>query len=51
MSTICAEVNVEPPNPNSLRFHLRNNYQIVKKSHKHEEGYVVDMLVKILGNA
>jgi len=46
--TICAEVNVVPPNPGSLRFHLRNNFKIVKKAFKHEEGYVVDFLVKEL---
>jgi hypothetical protein len=46
--TICAEVNVVPPNPDSLRFHLRNNFKIVKKAFKHEEGYVVDFLVKEL---
>ena len=48
MYTICAEVNVVPPNPDSLRFHLRNNFKIVKKAFKHEEGYVVDFLVKEL---
>jgi predicted GNAT superfamily acetyltransferase len=47
--TLCAEVNVVPPNPASLRFHLRHDFKIVKKSHLHEEGYVVDFLVKSLG--
>lgn len=26
---VCAEVNVEPPNPRSLRFHQRRGYEIV----------------------
>jgi len=51
MYTICAEVNVVPPNPGSLRFHLRNKFEIVKKAHKHEEGYVVNFLVKNLPGA
>jgi len=44
--TICAEVNRVPPNAASLQFHLRRNFEVVKKAHKHEEGYVVDFLVK-----
>lgn len=47
--TICAEVNRVPPNPASLQFHLRNNFEMVKKAHMHEEGYVVDFIVKKLG--
>ena len=46
LNLICAEVNVVPPNPASLRFHKRLGFKIVKHAHEHEPGYVVDFLVK-----
>lgn len=45
-TTLCAEVNVEPPNPDSLRFHQRLGFKVIKKNHEHEPGYVVDFLSK-----
>jgi len=51
LTILCAEVNVEPPNTASLRFHKRLGFKIVKKQHEHEPGYVVDFLVKKFGGA
>ena len=48
-TTLCAEVNVVPPNPASLRFHLRLGFKVVKNSHEHEPGYVVNFLEKQIG--
>ncbi len=40
------EVNVEPPNPGSMRFHLKNNFKVIKENHKHHEGFVVNLMGK-----
>lgn len=45
--TLCCEVNVEPANPGSSRFHERLGFKTVKK-HTHEPGYIVNYMVKSL---
>jgi len=51
VSFLCCEVNVEPPNEGSTRFHKRIGFQVVKGKHQHEPGYVVDYMAKKLGKA
>jgi predicted GNAT superfamily acetyltransferase len=48
LTLVYLEVNVEPPNPGSMRFHLKNNFKIIKENHKHHEGFVVNLMVKQL---
>ena len=45
---LCGEVNVEPPNPKSAKFHGKMGWTIVKHAHVHEPGYVVDFMIKDL---
>jgi predicted GNAT superfamily acetyltransferase len=42
---LCCEVNVEPPNPGSLRFHQRIGFAEVDKIAP-KPGYIVSLLVK-----
>ncbi len=46
-SLLCCEVNLEPPNLGSLRFHKRIGYTEVGQ-HSHEQGYVVSLLQKVV---
>ncbi|MSQ46540.1 MAG: GNAT family N-acetyltransferase [Ignavibacteria bacterium] len=46
-SLLCCEVNLEPPNPGSLRFHQRIGFSEVGR-HSPEQGYVVSMLQKVI---
>jgi predicted GNAT superfamily acetyltransferase len=48
-SLLCCEVNLEPPNPGSLRFHKRIGFTEVGQ-HSPQEGYLVSMLSKNLSN-
>ena len=48
-SLLCCEVNLEPPNPGSLRFHKRIGFTEVGQ-HSPQQGYVVSMLSKNLSN-
>ena len=44
-SLLCCEVNLEPPNPGSLRFHSRIGFTEVGQ-HSPQQGYVVSLLLK-----
>ena len=46
-SLLCCEVNLEPPNPGSLRFHQRIGFTEVGR-HSPQQGYVVSLLRKII---
>ena len=46
-SLLCCEVNLEPPNPGSIRFHKRIGFTEVGQ-HSHEQGYVVSLLQKVV---
>jgi hypothetical protein len=46
-SFICCEVNLEPPNPGSLRFHKRLGFTEIGQ-HSPQQGYVVSLLQKII---
>ena len=46
-SLLCCEVNLEPPNPGSLRFHHRIGFTEVGQ-HSPQEDYLVSMLSKNL---
>ena len=46
-SMLCCEVNLEPPNPGSLRFHHRIGFTEVGR-HSPQQGYVVSLLRKII---
>ena len=48
-SLLCCEVNLEPPNPGSLRFHKRIGFTEVGQ-HSPQQGYLVSMLSKNLIN-
>ena len=48
-SLLCCEVNLEPPNPGSLRFHKRIGFTEVGQ-HSPQQGYLVSMLNKNLSN-
>lgn len=48
-SLLCCEVNLEPPNPGSLRFHQRIGFTEVGQ-HSAQQGYLVSMLSKNLIN-
>ena len=44
-SLLCCEVNLQPPNPGSLRFHQRIGFTEVGQ-HSPQQGYVVSLLLK-----
>ena len=44
-SLLCCEVNLEPPNPGSLRFHHRIGFTEVGQ-HSPQQGYLVSLLLK-----
>ena len=46
-SLLCCEVNLEPPNPGSLRFHQRIGFTEVGR-HSPQQGYVVSLLQKVV---
>ena len=46
-SFICCEVNLEPPNPGSLRFHKRIGFTEVGQ-HSPQQGYLVSLLQKFI---
>ena len=46
-SLLCCEVNLEPPNPGSLRFHKRIGFTEAGR-HSPQQGYLVSMLSKNL---
>ena len=46
-SLLCCEVNLEPPNSGSLRFHKRIGFTEVGQ-HSPQQGYVVSLLQKII---
>ena len=46
-SLLCCEVNLEPPNPGSLRFHKRIGFTEVGR-HSPQQGYVVSLLQKFI---
>jgi len=46
-SLLCCEVNLEPPNPGSIRFHKRIGFTEVGQ-HSPHQGYVVSMLQKVI---
>ena len=46
-SLLCCEVNLEPPNPGSLRFHKRIGFTEVGQ-HSPQQGYVVSLLQKFI---
>ena len=46
-SLLCCEVNLEPPNPGSLRFHQRIGFTEVGQ-HSPQQGYVVSLLQKVI---
>ena len=48
-SLLCCEVNLEPPNPGSLRFHQRIGFTEVGR-HSPQQGYVVSLLQKVVLN-
>jgi predicted GNAT superfamily acetyltransferase len=41
---VCAEVNVEPPNPRSLAFHARHGFTVVAEEDRDDGAYRVAML-------
>ncbi len=46
-SLLCCEVNLEPPNPGSLRFHNRLGFtEVGQQSPQH--GYIVSLLMKMI---
>lgn len=48
---LCAEVNTEPPNPRSLRFHQRLGFEVVGEIEPRpdtEPGHLVAMVEKVL---
>jgi predicted GNAT superfamily acetyltransferase len=47
LSLLCCEVNLEPPNPGSLRFHQRIGFTEVGQQSP-QQGYVVSLLRKII---
>jgi predicted GNAT superfamily acetyltransferase len=46
-SLLCCEVNLEPPNLGSLRFHTRIGFSEVGQ-HSPQQGYVVSLLQKVI---
>ena len=48
-SLLCCEVNLEPPNPGSLRFHKRIGFTEVGQ-HSPQQGYVVSLLQRVVLN-
>ena len=48
-SMLCCEVNLEPPNPGSLRFHKRIGFTEIGQ-YSPQESYLVSMLSKNLSN-
>ena len=46
-SLLCCEVNLEPPNPGSLRFHKRIGFTEAGQ-HSPQQGYVVSLLQKVI---
>ena len=46
-SLLCCEVNLEPPNPGSLRFHKRIGFSEVGQ-HSPQQGYIVSLLQKVI---
>jgi predicted GNAT superfamily acetyltransferase len=46
-SLLCCEVNLEPPNPGSLRFHQRIGFTEVGQ-HTPQQDYTVSFLVKMI---
>ena len=46
-SVLCCEVNLEPPNPGSLRFHKRIGFTEIGQ-HSPQQGYVVSLLQKFI---
>jgi predicted GNAT superfamily acetyltransferase len=46
-SLLCCEVNLEPPNPGSLRFHKRIGFTEVGR-HSPQQDYVVSLLQKVV---
>ena len=48
-SLLCCEVNLEPPNPGSLRFHHRIGFTEIGQ-YSPQESYLVSMLSKNLSN-
>ena len=46
-SLLCCEVNLEPPNPDSLRFHKRIGFTEVGQ-HSPQQGYLVSLLQKFI---
>ena len=44
-SMLCCEVNLEPPNPGSIRFHKRIGFTEVGR-HSPQQGYLVSLLLK-----
>ena len=48
-SMLCCEVNIEPPNPGSLRFHQRIGFTEVGQ-HSPQQNYLVSMLSKNLNS-
>ena len=46
-SLLCCEVNLEPPNPGSLRFHKRIGFTEVGQ-HSPQQGYLVSLLQKVI---
>ena len=46
-SLLCCEVNLEPPNPGSLRFHKRIGFTELGR-HSPQQGYVVSLLQKVV---
>ena len=49
-SLLCCEVNLEPPNPGSIRFHKRIGFTEVGQ-HSPQQGYVVSLLQKVIRNS
>ena len=48
-SLLCCEVNLEPPNLGSIRFHKRIGFTEVGQ-HSPQQGYVVSLLQKVIRN-
>jgi predicted GNAT superfamily acetyltransferase len=46
-SLLCCEVNLDPPNPGSLRFHERIGFTEVGQ-HSPQQGYLVSLLQKVI---
>lgn len=45
---VCAEVNVEPPNPRSLRFHQRRGFEVVAERESYAPGERLAMVEREL---